>query len=548
MPCYSILGTEICIPSLDDIVNAVVNPITNTITTATEAVADTLEPLFYQIRDEIIPYFSSLKTGISDLFSGTLDTISGLTNDIWDTLKGIPDTLSDLSEDISTWVSTAVEDIGTNVGSLLDEAKTSIGTALDGAVETLGSAMEEVGAAMQTAFDGVMDNFSTTISNVWSGFGTVDLGAAGADATALTKTIEESITVPPTQHSPMEPESAWYEVQRLRAEQRDYWYQAYIMALAIEGGSLGQIDGPTTMLWQSPDVAAALDLAKEWYKAPYTIAYQPLLERYWLETFTPKIPPYQDLIGIYVKEGYLEDHWVEFPEEMGEWFKQLGYSEYWAKRLWGKHWQYPSPTQLYEMLHRTHGTQPDIGVTEEVLSNMLKLHDYEPKWRKPLEAISWRTWRIYDIRTDWEMGIEDEETILKRLIDTGFHPDEAEIILAVQKMFVLRSEIDALLREADQDFIEGWIDEEQLRANYEATPYRKEIVDLRIARAKLRRERELKRDIKRALTDRFIKGDLTEEEYAQELSRLGIVQEWISAEIERAKARKLKRVKTEGAS
>lgn len=139
------------------------------------------------------------------------------------------------------------------------------------------------------------------------------------------------------------------------------------------------------------------------------------------------------------------------------------------------------------------------------------------------------------------MGIDDDITLEKRLIDQGYEPTDAKLLSEVQKMFVLRSEIDRLLSESDQDFIEGWISEATLKADYEATPYNPYVVELRVARARLRRSRELKRDIKAALIDRFKKDDLTETELKQELSRLGVIEEWISAEVTRANAYKLKR-------
>jgi len=543
MPCYSLLGVEICVPSVEDIVNAVVAPINDVVRDAQKTIVDSLSPLFKDVTDTITPYFSTVVTQIKNIFNPILEELQNTTSTIWDTVKGIPDQISKKIDDVSTVIGSVVEEVNINTSTLMSNAQANIGMAIDGVGLSLENAINAVGEGLGIAFDGVQTAISGIIDNVFRGFGVVDIAAAGTDASALSSTIQSSLMAPLLRHSPLEPSEAWEEVTSLRGVQRDYWYQAYIMALTIEGASLGQVDGPTTMIFQSPDVAAALDLAKQWYKAPYEIGWGPLVERHILSLYTPKLPPYQDLISIYVREGYLPEKWVEFPEEMGKWFKELGYDEYWAKRLWGKHWVLPSPTQLYEMLHRSKGTRPDIGVDEELIRKMLKLHDYEPEWRSRLEAISWRTWRIFDIRTDWEMGLEDEETVLKRLIDTGYHPDEARVLLEVQKMFVLRSEIDAILREVDQDFIEGWISEDQLRANYEATPYRPEIRELRITRAIIRRERELKRDIKRALMDRFIKGDLTEEEFKQELSRLGVVQEWISAEVERARARKLKRVR-----
>jgi len=543
MPCYELLGIEICIPSVEDIVNGIIAPINRIATDAQNAITRNLSPLFDTVINTITPYFSSLLTSIQNWGGPLLNAITSTTNNIWEIVKGIPSQIGTAIGNITGAISAAVEGITLTTSTLIADAQAGIGTAIDGLGLSLENAINAVGEGLGLAFDGVQTAISGVIGNIFSGFGFVDIADATTSMVALTSAATKSIRTAYTRHSPTEPESIWFEVQRLREEQSDHFVNFYNHCLAIEGLSLGQVDTPVYMLLQKPEVEAAMQLAVEWYRAPYDIAYQPLLERYWLETFTPKLPSYSDMISIYVREGYLPEKWVEFPEEMGKWFKQLGYSEYWAKRLWGKHWVLPAPTMLYEMLHRTKGTRPEIGVDEELLRKMLKLHDYEPEWRPRMEAISWRTWRIFDIRTDWEMGLEDEETVLKRLIDTGYHPDEARVLLEVQKMFVLRSEIDAILREVDQDFIEGWISEEQLRADYEATPYRPELRELRIARAKLRRERELKRDIKRALMDRFIKGDLTEEEFKQELSRLGVVQEWISAEVERAKARKLKRIK-----
>jgi len=543
MPCYSLLGVEICIPSLDDIANAVTTPITGFIEDSLSGLVDTLKPLFDSVINTLSPLFQTVINAIINFVKDPLNSIKATLGSLTGALSGLWTQISGALEGLGSSILNAVNSIGPAVQGAIASASESFNGALSSMGATLSGALETAQGAILTAFDGMGNAISGVIGGVFSGFGSIDIAAAGAQTLTIASQFQTALVSTAAKHSPLTPSEAVSEIVHLRGAQRDYWYQGYLMALGIEGFSLGQVDGPSSMLFQAPDIAAGIELAKEWYRAPYDIGYRPLIERWFNKSFTPQIPPYEDLISIYVKEGYLEDHWVEIPPEMVENFKELGFSEYWTKRLWGKHWQYPSPTQLYEMLHRTAGTRPDIGVTTEVLRTMLKLHDYEPKWRYPLEAISWKTWRIYDIRTDWEMGLEDEDTILKRLIDTGYHPDEARVLLEVQKMFVLRSEIDAIVREAETDFIEGWISEDQLRADLEATPYNPAVRELRIARAKLRRERELKREIKRALIDRYKKGDLTDEELEQELSRLGIVQEWISAELQRARAYKLKRIK-----
>jgi len=567
MPCFSLLGVEICIPSVDDIVNAVVAPITNFVTSSLSGLVDTLSPLFDSIVNTLSPLFSGVISAITSFLAdplgsiqNVLGSVSGVLSGLWTQISGgltglwssISAGLGSLWEQISGFLSGLWIQITSglvSLGSSLEGFIGATGEALNGAINTAGAAisgaLETAQGALLTAFDGMGNAISGLMGGIFSGFGLIDIGAAGSDVLVLSSGISASLETTLARHSPLTPEEARRESLRLASVQRDYWYQGYIMALIFEGASLGQVDGPATMLFQSPDIAAGLKLATSWYAAPYEVGWAPLLERYYLSLFEPNIPPYQDLIGIYVKEGYLESHWVELPPEMVANFKELGYSEYWTKRLWGKHWEYPGPSQLYEMLHRTAGNFPEIGVTSDVLREMLKLHDFEPKWRFPLEAISWSTWRIFDIRTGWEMDLLDDEGLVKRLIDTGFEPKDARLLAEVQKMFVLRSEIDTLMRESETDFKEGWISEDQLRVDYEATPYKKVLVDLRVSAAKLRRERDLRKELKAALSDRFIKGDLTAEEYTQELSRLGITQEWIATELKRAEARKFTKVKEE---
>jgi len=569
MPCWNLLGIEICLPSIDDIVNAVVAPITTFITNSVSGLVTTLTPFFDTVINTLSPIINAISTTVIGWIDWWVKTIKGLGDAIFENLgkmwgdlvsgfsnlgglinSGLTSLGSSLAAGLSSlsdFILSGLNSLGSSLSGLLNDAWTALSNGLNTLGTSLSGALDTAQTVLLTAFDGMGNAISGIMGGLFTGFGAVDLSAAGTDAQTFSGFVSASLMGALTKHSPMTPEDAYYTTSNLKVEQRDHWFQGYIMALAIEGASLGQVDGPATMLFQAPDVAAAMKLAADWYAAPFDIGWKPLLERYFLREFEPNIPPYQDLISIYVKEGYLESHWVELPAEMVQNFRELGFSEYWTKRLWGKHWEYPSPTQLYEMLHRSAGNFPEIGVSSEVLRDMLKLHDFEPKWRMPLEAISWNTWRIYDIRTGWEMELLDDEGLRKRLIDTGYEPKDASLLAEIQKMFVLRSEIDKLLTESDQDFIEGWISEDQLKADYDATPYNEGVRALRVERAKLRRVRELKRDLKAALTDRFIKGDLSEAEFKEELSRLGVTQEWIATESERALAKKYVKVKEETA-
>lgn len=564
MPCWNLLGLEICLPSLDDIVNAVVAPITNFVTSSLSGLIDTLSPYFDMVTNTLSPLFQTVIDAITTFLTDplasiqtVLGSVSGVVSGLWDQINGglsslwtsISGTLTNLGAQITTGLSELLGSINASLASLGGSIEAHLYSSLEGLNDTLmragvtiSGALETTQTVLMTAFDGMGNALSGVIGGVFSGFGAVDVdGVLGAHAN-IWAILETAIQTLGLTHSPITPDEAAAWTPGFVTQVSGAVTTLHITNVIAESVSLGQIDVSLSEAWKYPNTAAALELATEFVAMPLREGLGPAYKRHILSTFQPNIPPYMDLISIYVKEGYLEDHWLELPAEMVQNFTELGYSEYWTKRLWGKHWEYPSPTQLYEMLHRTAGNFPEIGVTSETLRNMLKLHDFEPKWRGPLEAISWGTWRIYDIRTGWEMGLLSDGDLTKRLIDTGYEPRDAALLAEIQKMFVLRSEIDRILTEADQDFIEGWIDESQLKADYEATPYNPFVIDLRIARVKLRRDRDLKRDIKTALVNRYKKADLSAAEFKLALSQLGVDEAWIATELEKADATILKKV------
>jgi len=92
----------------------------------------------------------------------------------------------------------------------------------------------------------------------------------------------------------------------------------------------------------------------------------------------------------------------DFPNGLAPKLVALGYSDQDAKDAWAAHWELPSPTQVYEMLHR--GKLPE-GVTVE---DYLKSADYAPIWRQSLVDISYNpitrtdAKRMYKLRGDFD--------------------------------------------------------------------------------------------------------------------------------------------------
>jgi hypothetical protein len=138
------------------------------------------------------------------------------------------------------------------------------------------------------------------------------------------------------------------------------------------------------------------------------------------------IPPLSDLIRMLVRDafndsasqtyGYDED----FPPEINQYFEKQGFNPDWAKRYWRSHWELPSPTQAYEMLHRGLISQSD-------LSTLLKISDYPPLAQK-LEQISYHTLTRVDVRRLMQAGLIDRAKALDTYKAMGYTPEDAELL------------------------------------------------------------------------------------------------------------------------
>jgi hypothetical protein len=131
-----------------------------------------------------------------------------------------------------------------------------------------------------------------------------------------------------------------------------------------------------------------------------------------------RLPGYQDIISIYMREGYEPDKWVEIPQEFIDYMQQLGYSSEWAKRIWGKHWVLPSIDLLYEMYWKK-------IIDYDTLVKMLKYHDYEPVWRERLIQNAYRPIPRMDLRRAYRYGITDITELTSRYEQLGYKPEDA---------------------------------------------------------------------------------------------------------------------------
>jgi len=545
VPSWSILGFEVYIPDLNEIISAVTTPITSLVTSAVAGLSQTVMPVLNGLSSTLGGLASSIVTTVTTIFNDALGFITT-------TITGVASSLAALGPQIlsffqTTWtqLTTFTGGLWTNISNGLNTVQLTVGGLLEGARVSLLNSLDTVKVSLAQSFTDGLNLVGSSLGGLFAGFGIIDVAESLRAVSNVSGTLWGVLSSLPHVFSPLTPEEARAWVDPFLVNVDAAVGALHVANLIAEGVSLGQVDVSLAEAWKYPATAAAVDLATEFFGMPIREGLMPVFKRYVLASYQPNIPSYADMIRIYVKEAYLSEKWTELPNEFAQNMRELGYPSYWTQRLWGAHWELVSVRDLYEMYHRTLGTRPDIGVTLDVLRTMLKYHDYEPDWRDRLEAITWRTWRIFDLRTAWEMNIIDDAGLESRSVDTGYSPEEAPLVAQTQKMFVLRSEIDNLLKESDNDFIDGFITLEQLKVNYNATPFRPELRDMRVARAKLRHDRDLKKDWASVLRTHALRGSISPETFGEELSKLGMVQDRVSEMVEDVRVRRTALLKVE---
>ena len=146
------------------------------------------------------------------------------------------------------------------------------------------------------------------------------------------------------------------------------------------------------------------------------------------------IPSPTDLIRMAVREVFNPQLRAEltldaeYPDAFTPWARQLGISEDWARNYWAMHWDLPSPSQGYEMLHRGQIEMPQ-------LVDLIKALDYAPVWRDKLIAIAYNPITRVDLRRLYKSGIITEEDVFQGYKAQGYDEQKARWLTDYTKKY-----------------------------------------------------------------------------------------------------------------
>ena len=126
------------------------------------------------------------------------------------------------------------------------------------------------------------------------------------------------------------------------------------------------------------------------------------------------------------KYGY-DSEWDKIEKGIKEYVEKAGINLDVLKWYWRAHWVLPSPRMAYEMLHRGIITQDDIR-------ELLRISDYAPNWIEKLIAISYSPITRVDLRRLYQIGVIDEERLLKGYKDLGYNEEDAKLMVEWTKI------------------------------------------------------------------------------------------------------------------
>lgn len=193
-------------------------------------------------------------------------------------------------------------------------------------------------------------------------------------------------------------------------------------------------------------------------------------------------------------------------------FDKAGVSEELARYYWRAHWQFPSPTQGYSMLHRKEITMPQ-------LRQMLELADYAPAYIDALINVAYLTPGRIDVRRMFEVGIiPSRNDLLPYYEAMGYEPSMAAIMADFTvKLKGISDESKAdrrfgrIATEIVRAFVVGIMSEMQAKEALGQLGFSDERAALRLAEGEYSRQRERADTIRDTIGRRYVGGYITEE-------------------------------------
>ncbi|RLC77719.1 MAG: hypothetical protein DRI61_11010 [Chloroflexi bacterium] len=246
---------------------------------------------------------------------------------------------------------------------------------------------------------------------------------------------------------------------------------------------------------------------------------------------------------------------AEFPEDIVPYAEKAGMRRDVLMWYWKAHWELPSPTQVYEMLHRLNpdvlrvrgeayremGLELDkLETTKETVEFYLKQADYDRRWRQRLLAISYNPLTRVDLRRIYELGLVDDNELLARLMEVGYTKKDAQLLVEFYKTFRQEEARTFAKTEIKYLLYYGIINEAEAKVMLERLGYTEEDAKTMIELWKVKLAEKDMRETQKFVRDAYALGEITRTEAERILREVGLSEEVIGVVLDKEDKRRLK--------
>lgn len=168
-------------------------------------------------------------------------------------------------------------------------------------------------------------------------------------------------------------------------------------------------------------------------------------EQLWIYKATEAMPSVSDIVRFMVRDA--DDNTVaerygtdaqlkeKYGAQLQSWAKGQGITDDVMKYYWRSHWEIPSNTALFEMLHRLRPNRTGQGLTGGITVNStdikdaLVVNDVLPFWAERLMEISYKPLTRTDAQRAYFIDALSENELKDSYLDLGYNNDNADRLI-----------------------------------------------------------------------------------------------------------------------
>lgn len=229
--------------------------------------------------------------------------------------------------------------------------------------------------------------------------------------------------------------------------------------------------------------------------------------------------------------GMDDDFAKKWGKDLKKFAKGIGLSDDLAKLYWRAHWDLPSPTQLFEMLHRLRPGRftevppelrnvvrdvKDLEVNAEDVKTVLQQNDLLPYWVPRMMALSYHPLNLTDLRRAYNIRSINQDELRNGFLDLGYTKENAEILVKFYTDDRTRRELKKPLPRTATDILNSYIRSEIDEVEADTLLFKLEIPQARI------KELIRQADIKKQLYERKLLVARVKKQY--ERAEIGLIE------------------------